>query len=88
MEETLKIPRTIVVRRWPEVDLRWSAWVEDGWRVVGREFNNFEFDDVRKLAAELSGQIHPQGTSGFGWQSCSAWEPGLAYLDSAQHSKE
>ncbi|KAF7147204.1 hypothetical protein RHSIM_Rhsim03G0017400 [Rhododendron simsii] len=26
----------------------------------GMAFNNLEFDDVRKLAAELSGQIHPQ----------------------------
>ncbi|KAG5555658.1 hypothetical protein RHGRI_006344 [Rhododendron griersonianum] len=28
--------------------------------LLNRAFNNLEFDDVRKLAAELSGRIHPQ----------------------------
>ncbi|XP_058204047.1 uncharacterized protein LOC131318367 isoform X2 [Rhododendron vialii] len=31
--------------------------------LLNRAFNNFEFDDVRKLAAELSGRIHPQRTT-------------------------
>ncbi|KAH7854589.1 hypothetical protein Vadar_015669 [Vaccinium darrowii] len=28
--------------------------------LLNRAFNNFEFDDVRRLAAELCGRIHPQ----------------------------
>ncbi|KAF7148743.1 hypothetical protein RHSIM_Rhsim03G0097300 [Rhododendron simsii] len=62
--------------------------------LLNRAFNNFEFYDVRKLAAELSGRIHPQGI----WQCdflslngillSPTWEFGFLYLASVTwHSK-